>query len=425
MIVAIVFILTLLIGVPIALVLGVTGIVQMAAINPSMMIALPQKLFACANNYSLLAIPLFLMAGELMGLSGDVDRLCQLARVLIGRIKGSLCYATVLLGTMLGASLGSANAEAALLGSMMYPNLVKDGYGDSFSAGLIGATAVIGPMIPPGLLSVVYACQAGISVRDLFLCGISVGLYLMVALFVVIYFFSRKRDWPVGVKPAKGELKTALKRALFSLLSPAVALLCIAVGVCTATEAAAVLSMLILLVGAFIYKTISIKKLYHCLLRSAVSSAAVLMIGTMGGVLGYTLAFDQIPTKIANIVIGMSDNKYIILLLLNLFLLVVGMLMDAMPAVIILVPVLMPIVAQYGFNPVHFGMIVCLNLTVGLLTPPVGTVLYTTAAATGIEINKLIKSIWPWCGVCIFILLLVTYIPQSILWLPNLLSSFA
>lgn len=422
MIAIFIFIFSLLIGVPICIVLCLTGVTHMLAMNPELLISLPQKLFSSANNYSLLAIPLFLLAGELMGLSGDVDRLCHLARVVIGRVKGSLCYATVLLGAMLGASLGSANAEAALLGSVMYPNLKSDGYGEEFSAGLIGATSVIGPMIPPGLLFVIYACQAGISVRDLFLCGVSVGIFLVIALFFVIFYFSRKRDWPVGEKPAKGEVAHALKQAVFSLFSPIVALLCIASGVCTATEAAAVLSTLIFLVGMFIYRTINVKNLYSCLMKSAVSAAAVLMIGAMGGVLGYTLAFDQIPTKIANFVIALSDNRYVILLLINIMLLIVGMLMDATPAVIILVPVLLPIVSQYGFDPVHFGTVVCLNLTVGLLTPPVGTVLYTTASATGIEANKLVKSIWPWCGVCVLVLLFVTYVPQSILWLPNLLA---
>lgn len=425
MIIAIVFIVALAVGVPIALVLGISGVTHMMLLGPNMLLALPQKLFASANNYSLLAIPLFLTAGELMGMTGDVDRLCDLARVIIGRVKGSLCYATVLLGTMLGASLGSANAEAALLGSVMYPNLKKDGYGETFSAGLVAATAVIGPMIPPGLLFVIYACQAGISVRDLFLCGVSVGLLLMLALFAVIFFFSRKRDWPVGGKPEKGEIFGAFKRAIFSLFSPIVALLCIATGVCTATEAAAVLSTLIFLVGMFIYRTVTIKGMYKCLLKSAVSAAAVLMIGAMGGVFGYTLAFDQIPTKMANLVIGLSDNKYVILLLINIMLLVVGMLMDATPAVIILVPVLMPIISQYGFNPVHFGTIVCLNLTVGLLTPPVGTCLYTTSSACGVDASRLVKSIWPWCAVCIAVLLFVTYVPQSVLWLPNLLARFA
>ena len=175
----------------------------------------------------------------------------------------------------------------------------------------------------------------------------------------------------------------------------------------------------------FIYKTINIENLYQCLLKSAVSAAAVLMIGAMGGVFGYTLAFDQIPTKLASFVIGLSDNKYVILLLINLMLLVIGMLMDATPAVIILVPVLLPIIAQYNYNPVHFGVMVCLNLTVGLLTPPVGTCLYTTASATGVEANKLVKSIWPWVGVCVAVLIFVTYCPASVMWLPNLLAKFA
>lgn len=425
MIVALVFVLALAIGVPIALVLGLTAITHMCTLGPQMLLALPQKLFSSASNYSLLAIPLFLLAGELMGLSGDVDRLCNLARVLIGRIKGSLCYATVLLGAMLGASLGSANAEAALLGSVMYPNLVKDGYGDTFSAGLISATSVIGPMIPPGLLFVIYAVQANISVRDLFLCGVSVGIYLALALFLVIFCFSRRRNWPVGAKPDSREVWRAWKQAAFSIITPVAALLCIGTGICTATEAAAVLAMLIFLVGTFIYKTITLNKLYSCLLKSAVSSAAVLMIGAMGGVFGYTLAFDQIPTKIASFVIGLSDNRYVILLLINIMLLIVGMLMDATPAVIILVPVLLPIISQFGYHPVHFGVMVCLNLTVGLLTPPVGTCLYTAASSTGIEANKLVRTIWPWCGVCVAVLLFVTYVPQSVMWLPNLLARFA
>ena len=423
MVIGFVFMITLIIGVPIALVLGLSALAHLISLDSGMLMALPQKLFVSANNYSLMAIPLFIMAGDLMALSGDVDRLCNLAKALVGHIKGGLCYVTILLGTMLGSSLGSANAEAALLSSTLYPHLKKEGYGDGFSGGLIASVSVIGPMIPPGMLFVIYGVVSGVSIKDLFLAGIMPGIYMAIALSLVVFFLGRKRDWPVGKRVSTMDILKAFKQATLSLLTPVLALICIATGIATPTEAAAVLSMLIFLVGTFIYRKITITELFHTLLKTAVSASAVLMIGAMGGVFGYTLAFDQIPFKIANFVISLSDNKYVMLLLINVLLLCVGMLMDATPAVMILVPVFLPIIAKYGYDPVHFGLIMCFNLTVGLLTPPVGTVLYTTAAATGIPADTMVKKIWPWVLVCFIVLMIITYIPGAVLFIPKLLAS--
>lgn len=424
MIVAVIFTCALLIGVPIALVLGLSGMAHMLVINPDIMLSLPQKLFVSANSYGLMAIPLFILAGELMELSGDVDRLCNLSRALVGHIKGGLCYVTILLGTLLGAPLGSANAEAALLSSTLYPELRKDGYGESFSGGLIASVSCIGPMIPPGMLFVIYGVVSGVSIKDLFLAGVMPGIYMAIALTFVIFMIGRNKSWPVGQKQGFGSIWTEFKRAVFSLLTPALTLICIALGITTATEAAAVMSMLILIVGVFVYRKITIKQIIPVLLKSAVAASAVLMIGAMGGVFGYTLALDQIPTTIANVVTSLSENKFVILLLINVLLLIAGMLMDAIPLVIILVPVFLPIISQYGYNPVHFGLIVCLNLTIGLLTPPVGTVLYTTASATGMSAGKMIKGIWPWLFVLIVVLLFITYVPQSIMFIPDFFAQF-
>lgn len=421
MIVAIVFVVALLIGVPIALMLGMCGVTHMLVMDPSYLTAIGSKLFSSSNSLSMIAIPLFILAGDLMGMSGDVRRLCDFCRALLRHIKGGLAYVTVVLAALLGASLGSANAEAALLGSILYPELKSDGYGEEFSANLIAAGSIIGPIIPPGLPYIVYGVAAGCSIKDLFMAGIVPGILICLALCFTVFCLGRKRNWPKALRASWKEVLVAFKNAAFSLLTPLITLVCIMTGVCTPTEAAAVLATLILLVGMFVYRTIKIQDLPKVFVNAAVLSAACLMIGALGGLFGYTLALDQIPTVIAGFITSLSTNKYVILFLINILLLIVGCLMDAVPAIMILVPVLTPVVVQLGINQVHFGFIMCLNLTIGLLTPPVGSCLYTTAAATGLSADRMIKSIWPWVGVLFLVLMLVTYCPILVTWLPSIL----
>lgn len=422
MLIAIVFLVALVVGVPIAFVLGMAGFTHMMILNPSLLTALPQRLFVSANNYGLLAIPLFILAGELMEISGDVERLTDFARALVGQIKGGLAYVMVILGFLLGGPLGSANAEAALLSSTMFPHMQKDGYDDVFTAGLIAAISVVGPLIPPGMLLVVYGVASGASIADLFMAGIMPGIYLTIALGLVVYFFGRKSNWPVTEWQGAGRVWYTFKRAFFSIAAPIAVLAAIATGICTPTEAAAVASVLTLLIGYFVYRKIKLRELVPIFLRTGVMSGAVLMIGAMGGVFGWTLAMDQVPQKVAALVLSITRNPLFVLLLINIFLLIVGMLMDAIPAVMILVPVFMPIIKQMGYDPVHFGLMMCFNLTIGLLTPPVGTVLFTTATATNVSLDRLIKPIWIWVGVCVAVLLFVAYFPNSIMFLPKMLA---
>jgi tripartite ATP-independent transporter DctM subunit len=420
--IAIVFILGLAIGVPIAFVLGLAGFVHLYILDPSMLIQLPGRLFATANSYGLLAIPLFVLAGELMELSGDVSRLMDFSKACVGQIKGGMAYVMVILGFLLGGPLGSANAEAALLSSTMFPNMKKDGYNENFIAGLIASISVCGPLIPPGMLMIIYGVASGASIKDLFLAGIMPGVYLALALWLVVYWVGRKTSWPKTEWNGWDHLWDTFKQALFSIGAPLVVLAAIALGICTATEAAAVASMLTLLIGIFIYKKIKLRDLIPVFLRTGVISGSVLIIGTMGGVFGWTLAMDQVPQKVAEFVLSLTHNPLIVLFLINIFLFIVGMLMDATPAVMILVPVFMPIIRMMGYDPVHFGLMMCFNLTVGLLTPPVGTVLYTTAMATGVKADTLIKTIWPWVFVCVAVLLLVAYYPASIMFVPKMFA---
>lgn len=418
------FAIALVLGVPIAFVLGLVAFVGLLQMDSNLLQAIPQRVFATANSSSLMAIPLFIVFGELLEKSGDIKRLADFSRALVGRIKGGLAYTTLLLGFFLGGPLGSANGEAALLGSTMYPELVKDGYSDEFSANYIAAISVIGPLIPPGILFVIYGVASSVSIAELFIAGVMPGIYMTLALGIVVFLKGRKSNWPTTEWQGWKNLLVSLKKASFSLFIPIFTILIIMFGVATPTESAAVASVLTLVVGMFVYKKIKLKDLPPLLLKSAVMSGAILAIASMGGVLSWTIAMDQIPQKIATAVISVSDNRFLILLIIQALLFIVGMVMDASPAIMILVPVLLPIIKLYGFDPIHFGMLMCFNLTIGLLTPPVGTVLYTTSMVTGLSAGRMVKSVWPWVLVCLAVLLLVAYIPDSVMWLPGLMKKF-
>ena len=424
MLMVIVFLVTLIIGVPIAFSLGLTAVVGLYSLDPSFLIALPQKLFATSNNYSLMAIPLFIMAGELMALSGDINRLMELARSVIGRVRGGLAYVSIVLGVMIGGLLGMANAAAALLSTTIYPEMVKDGYEPDFAAPFIASVSIIAPMIPPGMLFVIYGVASNTSIADLFMAGVSAGVMVAVALVIIILLSSRKYKWPVSTqKTSAKDILIKLKNAAFSVLAPFITVVTIGAGIATPTEAAAVVCVLVFLVGTFVYRKIKLRDMAAVLTRTATTSGAILIISAMGGVLGWNLSIAQIPQALAQGIAQISENRLVIMLIIQVFLLFVGMVMDSAPAVMILVPVFMPIMARFGFDSVHFGLLMCLNLSIGLLTPPVGTVLYTTATATGVPTDKMIKNIWPWVGALTIVLMIIAYVPDVVMWLPNLLNS--
>lgn len=418
------FLLTLVIGVPIAYVLGLVGAAGLISLGPTFFSSVAQRLFASANTYNLMAIPMFVLAGELMGLSGDVNRLMEFCRALIGRIRGGIAYVCTIVGLLLGGILGMANAEAALLSSTIYPEMLKDGYEDTFSACFIGSVSVVGPLIPPGLLYVVYGVASGTSIGALFQSGVVPGIMVAIALMLVIFILSRnpKRKWKTHNWQGWRHVWNTFKAAAFSIVAPFLTFVCIATGIATATESASVIIVFVLLVGTLVYKKIKFKDLVPLIIRSAVTSGAILMIASMAGVMGWVLAIEQIPQKVCNLMLSVTNNKLLALFVIQIFLLIVGMFMDAAPAVLILVPVFMPLMKIYGFDPVHFGLLMCFNLTIGVLTPPVGTCLYTTAMATGVPVDKMVKNIWPWIGVLVVALFICTYWEGLILFIPRLLG---
>ena len=421
MIVAATFILSLLIGMPIAMALGASGVMHALAMqDPYLLAMLPQRMFAASDSFSLMAIPLFILAGELMGFGGVTEKLADMSRSVIGHIKGGMAYVTVIVGCFLGALLGSANAAAALLGRVMQPEMTKDGYDDVFSTCLTAATSILGPIIPPSMIFIVYGVAAQLSIGELFFAGIIPGLMLGGAYMVLITLYGRKAKWATRPRASVKEVGTSFLKASPSLLVPLIILGGILGGMTTPTESAAAASVVAVILGTVVYRKLKLSQIPKILERTGVTSACIMIIVAMANILGWTMALDQIPQMIAGSMLSLTQNPYMILLMVNVFLLFVGMVMETIAAIIILVPVFLPVIDAVGIDSLHFGLVVSFNLVVGLLTPPVGVALFTTSIVTGTPLQKLVVPIWPWVGAAGAVLMIITYVPSLVTFLPRM-----
>lgn len=422
MIVAIAFIVFLIIGMPIAFSLGATGVIlAMVMGHTNLFTMLPQRMFAAADSASLMAIPLFILAGELMGIGGITAKLADMSRSFMGHIKGGMAYTTVVVGVFLGSILGSATAAAALIGRIMKPEMDKDKYDEEFTSCLTAATSILGPIIPPSMIFIVYGVTAQVSIGDMFFAGIVPGLLLGGAFMCLIYFTGKKKnvEWSVRKKTNWKNRFISIGKGAPALLIPVIILGGIIGGITTPTESAAAASFVALIIGLFVYKKLKIRDLAPIFRRTAITSSSIMIIISLANILGWTMAFAQIPQMIVGFLLSLSENPYVLLILINIFLLFVGMVLETFAAIIILVPVLLPVVTAVGIDPLHFGMIMCVNLTIGLMTPPVGVTLFTTASVTNVSINRLIKPIWKWVGVSLIVLLIITFIPDLVTFLPK------
>lgn len=418
--VALVFVISLAAGLPIAFALGLTGTVQALLMdNPNLLVMLPQRMFAAADNFSLMAIPLFVLAGELMGFGGITEALANMSRSVIGHIRGGLAYVTVVVGVFLGALLGSANAAAALLGKVMYPEMRKDDYDEVFSNCLVAATSILGPIIPPSMVFIVYGVAANLSIGELFFAGIAPGLLLAAGYMAIIVWLGKRSQWTIRPRAQMKEVTSSFLKAAPSLLVPIIILGGILGGVTTPTESAAAASVVAVILGTVVYRKLKWSHVPKILESTGVVSASIMIIVAMANILGWTMALEQIPQDIANALLSLTSNKYMALLLINLLLLFVGMVMETIAAIIILVPVFLPVIDTLGIDPLHFGMVVSFNLIVGLLTPPVGVALFTTSIVTETPLQKLVKPIWLWVGVAMAVLLIITYVPDIVTFLPR------
>lgn len=422
-IVAIVFVITLLAGVPMAFVLGLAGITHLVVIGePAYMSIITQRLFTGVNSFSLMCIPFFVLAGELMNKGGVTKRLLNLARETVGWIPGGMAYVCVILAMILSAILGSANAVAAILCAILIAEMRKDGYDEEFTGSLIAASGVLGPTIPPSVTFIIYGVLTGVSVSKMFMAGIIPGLLLGAGYAVVISYYTKKR----GYRKSKDhfclhDFCVALFRAIPALIVPLVIVGGVMGGVFTPTESGAI-AVCAAIIASLIYRSFDYKALPNVLLNTGIQTAAIMLIVAFGNIIGWSLSIDNIPTKITNAILSFTNNRYIILLLVILYLLAIGCVMDAFAAMYVFTPVFFPLAQAAGIDPIHFGIIFCLMLTIGLITPPVGMLLFVTSNISGIRLSQLSKSIFPFAAVAMVVILVLAFCPQIVMFIPNMFS---
>lgn len=424
LILVVTFLLLLALGTPIAVSIGLASAFTLMVSLPTVaaLTTMAQRMATGLDSFALLAIPFFILSGQLMNRGGIARRLIDFAKVLVGGLPGGLAFVNIMACMLFGAISGSAAAAASAIGGFMAPRMEKEGYDKGFGAAVNITSATTGLIIPPSNILIVYSlASGGVSIAALFVAGYIPGILLGVALMLISGVIAFRKKYKTGEWSSFGE---GLKKLLDAL--PSLALLFIVIGgivagVFTATEASAI-AVLYTLVLAAVYGEIKMKELPEVLLETVKTTAIImLLIGTSMG-MSWVMAFENIPQEVSNFLVGLSSNPIVILLIINLILLVVGVFMDMTPAVLIFTPIFLPVVTNIGIDPIHFGIIMVLNLCVGLCTPPVGAVLFVGCGVAKISIEKVLRPMIPLFIVMFVVLMLVTYLPGLSLWLPKVMG---
>jgi C4-dicarboxylate transporter, DctM subunit len=410
------------ISVPIGFALSITTAIFLLLKGSAPLSVVPLNLFSGASSFPLLAIPLFILAGGLMETSGISLRLVNLANSLVGFIRGGLAMVTVL-ATMIQSEIsGSSVADAAAIGNVVIPAMEKRGYPRALSAAIVSNAASAAILIPPSIPMIIYAWMAEVSVAKLFFAGFVPGFIACAAMMALSYYYARKLKLPVEQRFSLGQVGKTTVQAFWALFIPVVIWGGIFLGIATATEVAALAVIAAFIIGAFIYRELPAGEIVRVLRDSTGQTAVVMLIVASSAVLGWFLTSEQIPQKFARAILETTANKYLILLFLNIFFFVAGMFLHSAAAIILVVPIVMPLIRQIGIDPIHFGIIVTINLGVGQQTPPVATVLFTTAAIARLPFWEVFKAGWPFTLVLAVVTLLVTYVPWISLAAVNLVN---
>ena len=415
------FIILLCVSAPITVALGGCAMVYALIGGTVPITTLVQTIFGGLATFPLLAIPLFMLAGNLMNEGGLTPDLVRFARLLLGHIRGGLGLATVLACAIFAAISGAAVATAVAIGVVMIPAMKKAGYDEGVAAALTSTAACLGPIIPPSIPFIIYGVTASVSVAGLFLGGVLPGIVLAGALMLYMYFVARKNDYPRDPQTPAKEILIAAWKALPALFMPVLIMGGILSGMFTPTEAAGVTVLYAAVMGAFYYHKLTFKSLPKVLLASGLESGMVMLLIAMSEPFAWFVAVDQIPQLIVEWISHVTTSPYMILFLVNIFLIILGIPMETAPALVIVTPVLAPIAVAVGIDPIHMGIVICLNLVLGLITPPVGAVLFAVCGMANMSIERLSKAIWPPFLVSIAVLAIVTYIPWLSTFLPRLL----
>ena len=382
-----------------------------------------QRMVSVTHSFPLLAVPFFILAGVLMNHAGITSRLMRLADTLVGHMTGGLAQVNVLLSTLMGGMSGSANADAAVQSKILVPEMTKRGYLPAFSAAITASSAVIAPIIPPGIGMVLFGFLADVSIGRLFLAGIVPGFLMCLALMVVVHLVSKRR----GYLPARdtsatwGERGLAIKESLWALGLPVVIISGIRFGFFTPTEAGAIAVLYALIVGFFVYRELKITAIPAVLAEAVLATSVIMLIICAAQSFGFYMSWERVPQRAGAILLSITENPLLLLLLINIFLIFIGMLLEGTAALILLTPLLAPLAKSVGIDPVHFGIVMVVNLTIAGVTPPVGTLIYTTTGIVGVRVDEFIRESLPMLAALYLVLLLVTLVPAISLTLPNLL----
>ena len=413
----------LLISFPIAISQAIGSLALIFNYNSMPLETYTKAIVAGFNSFTLVAIPLFTFAGDIMGKGGISKRLIGVAKIGLGNITGGLGIVSIVACMIFAAISGTGSATVAAIGLIMIPEMVSAGYDKPYAASLVATAGTIGTIIPPSICMVVYAISAGTSITSMFTAGFPVGILVGTSLCIYCYFSCKYKGYkPVKVKLTMKDIKHILIDAIPSIMVPVIVLGGIYGGIFTPTEAAAAACFLGVIIAVFVYKEVKLSEVPYLAYRSVAISAAVMFIIGVSTGFGRLLAITQMPTMIANAILSFTTSKIFLLILINILLLIVGAFMETNAAIIILTPILLPMVTAVGISPIHFGMIMIVNLATGFVTPPLGANLFMASEISKVRFDVLSKTIWPWVAVMVVVIMIITYIPAISTFLPKLLN---
>ncbi|KUP94566.1 TRAP transporter large permease [Tritonibacter horizontis] len=408
----------LILGVPVAVALGGASLAYIM-VKGLPDVLLIHRMIGGIDSFPLLAIPFFILAGHLMNTGGITTKIFAFARSLVGWLPGGLGHVNVGASVIFAGMSGAAVADAGGLGSVEIKAMRESGYDVDFSVGVTAASSTIGPIIPPSLPLVIYGVMASVSIGELFAAGLVPGLLMALSLMIMVAWYSWKRDYPRDGPINPCWIWTTFKDAFLPLLTPVIIVGGIATGVFTPTEAAVAAVCYALVLGLIVYRSLTWRHLVRVSMDTITTSAAILMIIASAAVFAWILTSEQVATKLGGLLLGITDNKQVLLVIMMVIVLLIGLFMETIAAITILVPVLMPIAVSAGIDPVHLGILLILNLMLGLLTPPIGMVLFVLSEVSGVRFEQCVKATMPFLVPLILVLLLITFIPEIALWLPS------
>lgn len=382
-----------------------------------------QKYITSAQSFSLLAIPFFIMAGSIMNYSGISEKLMKFADVLTGHLPGGLGQVNIVLSLLMGGVSGSANADAAMQSKMLVPEMEKRGYDKDFSSAITAASSAVTPVIPPGINLIIYSLIASVSTGKIFLAAYVPGILMALSLMIAVHIISKKRNYLPSreTKATAKEILTQGLDSIWALLFPFGIIAGLRGGLFTASEAGAIAVLYTLIVGIFIYKKLKIEHFIPIMKETIYGTSGVVLIIVAASVFGYYMNWERIPQMLADGLLGITQNKYIMLFMINILLLLLGMFLEGGAAMIIIAPLLVPVVMDLGVDPIHFGIIVIINIMIGGITPPFGSMMFTVCSITGCDLTDFMRESVPFIIALLIVLLILTYIPQIVMFVPNLL----